>query len=89
MFGKHNIHIKGVWYTLYAMNGHTDATLTCMCMAKGLAAVCDIWELTTLLGCDWDLLSNHTYIGFTSYIQKLFGILYMPWMVIRMPPHTV
>ena len=28
---------KGVCYNLHAMDGNTDATLTCMCMAKGLA----------------------------------------------------
>ena len=51
------------------MDGHKDATLlTCMCMAQGLAAVCHIWELTTLLGCDWYLLSIHMHIRSNSYI---------------------
>ena len=68
IFGKQHIYIKGVWYNLYAMDGHKDATLPCMCMAQGLAAVCHIWELATLLGCDWNLQSSHTHVRSTSYI---------------------
>ena len=52
MSGKHHIHIRVVWYTLYAMDGHTNAALTCMCMAQGLAAVYSRLSITE------ELLSN-------------------------------
>ena len=34
------IHIKGVWHTLYAVDGHTDTTPACMTQEP--AAVCYI-----------------------------------------------
>ena len=54
----HFIHINGVLHTLYAVDGHKDATPACMAMGQGPgpAAVRHIWKLTTLLGYDWDLL---------------------------------
>ena len=30
----HFIHIKGVWHTLYAVDGHKDATPTCMATVR-------------------------------------------------------
>ena len=35
----HFIHIKGVWHTLYAVDGHKDATPTCMAMARAWLCV--------------------------------------------------
>jgi hypothetical protein len=52
-------------------------------------AVCRIWELTTLLGCDWYLLST-SYTCQVHFIRiNGFCILYMQWMVIRLQPQPV
>ena len=38
---------------------------------------------TNVIGTAYPL---HTHVWSTPYIYKMFGILYMPWMVIKMSP---
>ncbi len=59
----HFIHIKGVWHTLYAVDGHKYATSTCMVATRTLA-VSHIWSTNymVMLGYDWGFLStSYTY----------------------------
>ena len=54
----HFIHIKVVWHSLYDVDSHQNAPHTVWPLPGLSCAVCHIWVLTTLFGCDWDLLST-------------------------------
>ena len=86
----HFIHINGVLHTLYAVDGHKDATPTCMAMARVMVQLCFTsgnWpHCSVVIGTSYPL---HTHVRSTSYIYKVFGILYMLWIVKWMPLHPV
>ncbi len=86
----HFIHINGVLITLYAVDGHKDTTPTCMAMAGARVKPCftsgNQPHCLVVIGTSYPL---HTHVSSTSYIYKVFGILYMLWMVIWMPLYPV
>ncbi len=89
-FHVHFIHIKGVFNTLYAVDGHRDTTSTCMAMARARFMPCftsgNQPHCLVVIGTSYPL---HTNGRSTSYILKVFFILYMQWMVIRIQPQPV
>ena len=75
---------------IYSLDGHKDATPTCTTMARARVKPCftsvNQPYCLVVIGTSYPL---HTHVRSTSYIYKVFGILYMQWMVIRMPPQPV
>jgi hypothetical protein len=90
------LYIKGVWQPLYAVDVHMDVSpqrYGCTCRPSFWNFARNLGQLTANNSC-WNAVieavdPTRIHLTSMSYIWKVFNILYMLWMCIRMCPHLV